>query len=187
MNILMADDTEMHRTMFLNTIKEIPNLQVNVLGLGRDGEELCQLYKSFSGSHKIDAIFCDIRMPKMDGLSALAKILGMNPHQVMVMVSSEDLAKMEMINIAKGDQVKAQGDLAKKLELIDKIVERLRKNIIEPGKVNSILEGCEKLAADPVDVARHIGARGYVRKPYDAGKLSHVIAQLASSPFAKAV
>lgn len=186
MNILMADDTEMHRAMFLSTIKEIPNLNLNVLGLGRDGEELCQLYQSFSGSQKIDVVFCDIRMPKMDGLSALAKIMGINPSQVFVMVSSENLSKMKMINDAKGDQSKAEALMSKKFELIDKIVERIRKNIIEPGKVNSILEGCEKLAADPVLVAEHLGAKGYLEKPYDVEKMNKVIQQLNGIGFAKA-
>ena len=185
MNVLLADDAEMHRSLLKNVLSKVPGGMV-VLGEAADGKELCDLYARHVG--KIDLIFCDIRMPVMDGLSALVKIKSIRKDQKIVMVSSEDLARMQRINEAKGEGNNSSLDEAKKIELIEKVADRVRKGVVEAGKINSLLEGCEKLAADPILIARHFGANGYLRKPYDNAKLELLISKLvASQDFAAVV
>ncbi len=70
---------------------------------------------------------------------------------------------------AANDEQKA-ADVKQKIALLNKTADRLRKGIVEEGKINSILTGCEKLALDPIWVAEQYGACGYMRKPYDQAK-----------------
>ena len=54
----------------LKTILEV-NEDVQVVGIGSDGKEACQLYKKYQP----DVLLMDIRMKNMDGLEASACIL----------------------------------------------------------------------------------------------------------------
>ena len=177
MKCILADDAEMHRKFFEQVVAEIEG-NIEILGIGEDGQELCEIYSAKS-AEKIDVVFCDIRMPNMDGLSALVKILGQNPQQKMVMVSSEDIDKMKRLNEAKNDQEKANADWDKKMAMLGKVAERIKSGVVEEGKINSILEGCEKLAADPIEVAKYFGAAGYLKKPYDQNKLAEMLDNLS--------
>ena len=49
------------------------------------------------------------------------------------------------------------------------------------SKINSILEGCEKLVLDPFLVAKNYGAQGFVRKPVTLPKLNNLMLELKTS------
>ena len=181
MKCIIADDTPMHINLFKSTIDMVAKelkLDLIIVGEAHNGKELVRVYKEKSAAGKVDIIFSDIRMPEMDGLSALVKIKGINPNQKIIMVSSEDMTRMEKLNASYGEQKKASVEFAKKIDLLDKVAERIKFDQIEEGKINSILVGCEKLAADPILVAKHFGADGYLKKPYSQQKVKQLMASL---------
>ena len=63
----------------------------------------------------------------------------------------------------------------KKLELMSKVEERVLKGISEPGKINALLPGCEKLLIDPRRYAQHLGANGFLHKPYNSDQVMRII------------
>lgn len=190
MKCIIADDTPMHINLFKSTIDMVAKelkLDLIIVGEAHNGKELVRVYKEKSAAGKVDIIFSDIRMPEMDGLSALVKIKGINPNQKIIMVSSEDMTRMEKLNASYGEQKKASVEFAKKIDLLDKVAERIKFDQIEEGKINSVLSGPETLAqiktrgwGVPVimvtsrnkmeDIARMLeeGAEEYIMKPFTA-------------------
>ena len=170
----------MHRSLLKSNLRTAGaelGIDFEILGEGEDGAQLLDFYsKAAPGS--IDIVFSDIRMPNMDGLSALVKIQQLNPKQKMVMVSSEDLQKMDIANAAHGEAARKTLEQAQRMDLLNKVAERIRKNIVEEGKTNSILTGCEKLMLDPIWIAEQYGASGYLRKPYDQAKTKEILQHL---------
>lgn len=77
--ILVIDDERSIR----NTLSDILNLEGHKVDVAEDGE---QGFKKASES-KFDAVFCDIKMPKMDGLEVLAKLHDSFPELPIVMIS----------------------------------------------------------------------------------------------------
>ncbi|MCJ8300612.1 MAG: hypothetical protein MJK13_16990 [Pseudomonadales bacterium] len=114
----------------------------------------------------------DIRMPVMDGLSSMVYLKGKFPRMKVVLCSSESVAKMRAVG-GGGDL--ADTDLAKKMQMLEKLAVRVRAKQVEAGKINSILEGCEKLVLDPIEMSKKLGAQGFVKKPVSAGKLSKLL------------
>jgi two-component system response regulator YesN len=182
--VLIADDVSMHRNLIKSTIRQVGaelGIQFELIGEGENGIQLVELFsKAPKGS--IDIVFSDIRMPDMDGLSALVKILQLHPTQKVIMASSEDLQKMEAANILHEETKRKTLELRQRLDLLKKVRDRIHNNQTEEGKTNSILIGCEKLALDPIWVAEQFGAMGYLRKPYDHAKSKEVISFVLNSP-----
>ena len=79
--------------------------------------------------------------------------------------SSESIAKMRAVS-------GAYSDLAKKMQMLEKLAVRIRAKQTEAGQINSILEGCEKLVLDPTEMSKKSGAKGFVKKPISAGNPS---------------
>ena len=77
--ILVIDDERSIR----NTLSDILSLEGHKVDVAEDGE---QGFKKASES-KFDAVFCDIKMPKMDGLEVLAKLHDSFPELPIVMIS----------------------------------------------------------------------------------------------------
>ncbi|WGK70420.1 response regulator [Candidatus Haliotispira prima] len=72
-----------------------------------DGEEALEKYRE--NKNQIDLITMDITMPKMDGITALSKLIEFNPKVVVVMVSAvgkENLVKKSLLIGAKNYVVK---------------------------------------------------------------------------------
>lgn len=179
MKILFADDTELHRSYFKKSLDDAckaKGIEYQLLDVAEDGKQLVEMYLKHHSSG-VDVIFSDIRMPNMDGLSALVKIHELNPEQDVIMVSSESADRLKTLNVAQGNADTGDIEWGKKINLLEKVADRVKNNIVEPGKVNLILDGCEKLAADPVLVAKHFKAKGYLQKPYDVEKVSSVLEQ----------
>ncbi len=186
--VLLADDLAAHRSVLKASLRTVgPDLGVefDIKGEAEDGQQLLNLY-SQAAPGAIDLIFSDILMPVMDGLSALVKIRQLSPTQKIVMASSEDLKTIDTANTKLGETARKTVEQTQRMDLLNKVAERIRKGQTEEGKTNSILTGCEKLALDPIWVAEQYGANGYLRKPYDVAKskelIQHVL-QTASIQF----
>lgn len=79
--VLIVDDALIMR----RRIKEIAEeAGWQVVGEARDGEEAVALYQQ----EKPDLVTLDIVMPKMDGVSALKKMIEVDPQACVVMVSA---------------------------------------------------------------------------------------------------
>lgn len=79
----------------------------NIIGTAGDGEQALETYKERSPG--IDLVTMDITMPKMDGVTALEKILEFDPTARVVMISAlgkQDLVKKALIIGAKNYIVK---------------------------------------------------------------------------------
>lgn len=79
--VLVVDDEPRQRRILSNIIREYRK-EYEVLE-AKNGEEAVALCKE----RKIDIIFSDIRMPKMDGLEMMERIREVNPHSRIVVIS----------------------------------------------------------------------------------------------------
>jgi DNA-binding NarL/FixJ family response regulator len=154
-------------------------IEVDVLGTANNGQEAYLLYQKFvAANNRPDLITLDIRMPVLDGLSALVKIKAMSPTQKVIMVSSEDE------NTVSRTPLTSKMSDPEKMTLIQKVVPRVKSGAQEPGKINSILQACDELHINPIAVAKNLQAQGYLHKPYDPQKVFAVIsAVMANKPF----
>ena len=79
--VLVVDDSAFMRKSLAIMLESDP--EIKVIASARDGEEGCALVKKLAP----DIVTLDIEMPKMDGLTALKKIMAENPTPV-IMISS---------------------------------------------------------------------------------------------------
>ena len=70
MRILIIDDEKSIR----NTLKEILEYEGYEVALAENGEQALSVLEQ--GKVQIDTIFCDIKMPGIDGIEVLEKIQG---------------------------------------------------------------------------------------------------------------
>ncbi len=80
---LVVDDSAFMRKVISDILNSDPGIEV--IGIAKDGEEAVRKVRSLHP----DVVTLDIIMPKMDGLTALSKIMSGNPTPV-VMVSGMD-------------------------------------------------------------------------------------------------
>ncbi|MDR2535629.1 MAG: response regulator [Treponema sp.] len=95
-----------------------------VLGTASDGAQGLDRYKDMHPN--IDLVTMDITMPKMDGITALEKIIAFDKNAVVLMVSAlgkEDLIKQSIIKGARGFIVKPL-DRKKVLERITSVLKK---------------------------------------------------------------
>lgn len=93
-----------------------------VVGTAENGEEGVSMYKE----HKPDLVTLDITMPKMDGITALTKIIEFDKEAKVVMVSAlgkEDMVKKALLAGAKNYITKPL-DRKKVLERIRMVLEK---------------------------------------------------------------
>lgn len=102
--VLIVDDS-----MFV--IKQLRQILISegfkVMGVAENGFEAVELYQE--RFEEIDLVTMDITMPKMDGISALERIMAINKDAVVIMISAlgrEDLIKRSIILGAKSFIVK---------------------------------------------------------------------------------
>ena len=79
MKILIIDDERSIR----NSLKEILTDEGYDIDVAEDGAQGCAMVEK----EKYDIIFCDIKMPVMDGVEALSKMMGMGIDSAVVMIS----------------------------------------------------------------------------------------------------
>ena len=113
--VLVVDDS-MFVTKQLTQI--LTSESFEIAGTAKDGEEGLEKYKELYPN--VDIVTMDITMPKMDGVTALEKILEFDKEAVIIMISAlgkQDLVKKSLMLGAKNYIVKPL-DRTKVLERI---------------------------------------------------------------------
>ena len=87
--VLVVDDSVFARAAISRMVSS--DSDIEVVGFGRDGVEALELTKSL----KPDVVTLDVTMPRMDGLTALARIMSERPTPVL------------MVSTLTGEQTKA--------------------------------------------------------------------------------
>lgn len=174
MKVLCVDDADIHLTSIKSMLKlvSLNGQSVAEIFEAKNGKLAVEQFKSMITA-KPDLITLDIRMPELDGLSALVLIKSLAPRTPVVMVSSED---EKTISRKKGGA--AQIPMNEKFALIDKVAARVKAGVVEPGKINQVLDACEELNLDPIAVAQHFGASGYLKKPYTKEQTEDVLGKI---------
>jgi len=116
--ILVIDDERSIR----NTLSDILSLEGHKVDVAEDGE---QGFRKASES-KFDAVFCDIKMPKMDGLEVLAKLHDSFPELPIVMISGHGDIDTAVESIKKGafDYIQKPLDLNRLLVTLRNALDR---------------------------------------------------------------
>lgn len=183
---MCVDDNPMHLSYIQQQLKAAAkqmNQDIEILGTANNGLEGYKLYESLvKAGKKPDFCTFDIRMPEVDGLSALLKLYKSYPSQKVIMVSSEDEDTMTL----------RQGKAAhlpqnEKMALLKKVEDRILSNQQQPGKINRILDACEELLLDPIEIAMHYGARGYLQKPYQLEATVKVVTEVLAGKISRAI
>ena len=117
--VLLVDDSAF-------VVKQLQQIFISenykVVGTAENGEEGVSMYKE----HKPDLVTRDITMPKMDGITALTKIIEFDKEAKVVMVSAlgkEDMVKKALLAGAKNYITKPL-DRKKVLERIRMVLEK---------------------------------------------------------------
>ena len=92
--ILVIDDERSIR----NALKDILEFEKYVVTLAEDGIKALEMVKQ----EKFDLIFCDIKMPQMDGIEVLEKLQESNPDVPVVMISGHGNIDTAVECIKKG-------------------------------------------------------------------------------------
>jgi two-component system chemotaxis response regulator CheY len=79
--ILIVDDATIMRLMLKHLFE---NNEFEVVGEAANGNEAVELY----AQHKPDLVTMDITMPDMDGITAVKKILAIDPNAKIIMCSA---------------------------------------------------------------------------------------------------
>jgi DNA-binding NtrC family response regulator len=92
--ILAIDDEQTIR----ESLKEILEYEKHVVDLASDGEEGIQMFQN----DKYDAVLLDIKMPQMDGIEVLDKLLEISPDIPVIMISGHGTIDTAVESIKKG-------------------------------------------------------------------------------------
>ena len=124
-NVLVVDDSAFMRKAISMMLEEDPGIKV--IGMARDGEEAIAKVAHL----KPDLVTLDIEMPRMDGLTALSRIMKENPTPV-VMVSSltSEGADATLEAFDRG----AVDFIPKQLSFVSLDIVKIKKDLIEKVK-----------------------------------------------------
>ncbi len=119
--VLIVDDS-------LFVVKQISQILTSegfeIIGTAADGEEAVQKYRELSP--RVDVVTMDITMPKMDGVTALEKIMQLDKAAKVIVISAlgkQDLVKKALLAGAKNYIVKPL-DRSKVLERVVGVLKR---------------------------------------------------------------
>lgn len=79
--VLIVDDSQIMREVLA---KFMNNLDIEIVGKAKDGEEAIQLFKEL----RPDIVTLDITMPKINGIAALQQMKAMDPKAKIMIVSA---------------------------------------------------------------------------------------------------
>ena len=96
MRILIVDDEKSIR----NTLKEILEYEDHEVVLAENGEQALSVLEQ--GKVQIDTVFCDIKMPGIDGIEVLEKIQEMDLDAPVIMISGHGNIDTAVECIKKG-------------------------------------------------------------------------------------
>lgn len=165
-SVMLVDDSAVIRGLMSRALKQKPEL--NIAATANDGEMAIEVVKL----HKVDVIVLDIEMPKMDGLTALPKLLELSPQSAVLIVStlSQRNAEISMNALALGasDYIpkpsSSEGPAAAEV-----FYDELRKKVValgqaaQKGKHKLALPQPAPLAAASVTPAVTAGSQAYPR------------------------
>jgi two-component system nitrogen regulation response regulator NtrX len=146
--ILVIDDEKSIR----NTLKEILSYEHYEVHEASDGLEGIKMAEK----EKYDVVLCDIKMPKMDGLEALEKLLEKNNDVPVVMISGHGTVETAVEALKKGafDYISKPLDLNRMLVTIRNAMERnslitetktLKRKIYKTSEMIGESEGIKKV------------------------------------------
>ncbi len=149
MDILVIDDERSIR----NTLKDILETEGYSVAVAEDGAKALDLLKV----EKFDLIFCDVKMPKMDGIEVLTNIKKENPEQTVVMISGHGTidTAVESLKLGAFDFIEKPLDLNRLLVCVRNGLER--KSLVQETKTLK-----KKLSKDVVMVG-HSPAMEHLR------------------------
>lgn len=126
-NLLVIDDEKTIR----NTLKEILEYEGYRVDEAADGAAGLEMVKN----NNYDAVLCDIKMPKMDGLELLPKILEMSPDTPVIMISGHGTIETAVEATKKGayDFISKPPDLNRLLITLRNAVEK--QNLVVETKI----------------------------------------------------
>ncbi|MBS3807187.1 MAG: sigma-54-dependent Fis family transcriptional regulator [Bacteroidales bacterium] len=124
--ILAIDDEK----SILESLKEILEYENHQVDIASEGEEGIELYKN----NKYDAVFLDIKMPKMDGLEVLDQLNQISPEVPVIMISGHGTIDTAVESIKKGafDFIEKPLDLNRMLVTLRNAMER--KDLVKETK-----------------------------------------------------
>jgi len=116
--ILVIDDEKSIR----NTLKDVLEYEKYEIDLAEDGISGIELF----GQQQYDAVLCDIKMAKMDGIEVLQKLLEISPDMPVIMISGHGNIDTAVDSIKKGafDFLEKPLDLNRLLITIRNALER---------------------------------------------------------------
>lgn len=126
MDILIIDDERSIR----NTLKDILETEGYTVAVAEDGLKGLELLNT----EKFDLIFCDVKMPKMDGIEVLTNIKKENPDQTVVMISGHGTidTAVESLKLGAFDFIEKPLDLNRLLVCVRNGLER--KTLVQETK-----------------------------------------------------
>lgn len=126
MDILIIDDERSIR----NTLKDILETEGYTVATAEDGQKGLEMLKD----DKYDLIFCDVKMPKMDGIEVLSQIKKDNPDQTVVMISGHGTidTAVESLKLGAFDFIEKPLDLNRLLVCVRNGLER--KSLVQETK-----------------------------------------------------
>jgi two-component system chemotaxis response regulator CheY len=113
-SVLIVDDSSVIRMFIRNYLSAEPDVEIRE---AEDGEKAVEAYRQ----SRADLVFLDLTMPVMDGVTALRKIMEMDPMAHVVIVTADIQSK----SIEQVLKLGAVG-VVKKPPLKEKIIEAFR-------------------------------------------------------------
>ena len=86
LKVMVVDDEFPIRKWFERTLKNLPDVKVDMIGTASNGEEALEMFRE----KRPDVVFTDIKMPVMDGLELLQIIKKEQPKTEVIIISSYD-------------------------------------------------------------------------------------------------
>ncbi|MFO8234462.1 MAG: sigma-54 dependent transcriptional regulator [Bacteroidales bacterium] len=125
--ILAIDDEKAIR----ESLKEILEYENHEVDLSSDGEGALEIFRE----NKYDAVLLDIKMPQMDGIEVLEKIIGISPDVPVIMISGHGTIDTAVDCIKKGayDFIEKPLDLNRLLVTLKNAMER--KDLVKETKI----------------------------------------------------
>ncbi|MCU4173714.1 sigma-54-dependent transcriptional regulator [Carboxylicivirga sp. N1Y90] len=125
--ILVIDDQRSIR----NTLKDILEYEKHEVELAENGEDALEMYNA----NKYDVVLCDIKMPNMDGMEVLDKLVSHNNDAPIIMISGHGNIDTAVEAIKKGayDFIEKPLDLNRLLVTIRNAIEK--KDLVAETKV----------------------------------------------------
>jgi two-component system chemotaxis response regulator CheB len=105
---LIVDDSAFARKVVREILATTP--QIQVVGAARDGEEALEL----AGTLAPDVVICDLRMPKVDGVSFVRRQMAVRPLPILILSAAEQDAEevIEALSAGAVDVVRKPTALA---------------------------------------------------------------------------